>query len=174
MILDLCAVWKCESRLILHISSFLQSKKNKRHRRGTGELNKHMSPLNSPDVDETHIIVKNNAMFLLELASAAGVNIPKQQRRPSQTLTSVAENYSPPEAAGPFPSTGPFQCLLSLGVQNSQSNDEMLYEESLRRQGQQNSYEGSNNGFTVSNKRVGFDIFFIGVVCMSVRFHSFI
>ncbi|XP_058807986.1 E3 ubiquitin-protein ligase MYCBP2-like [Phymastichus coffea] len=132
---------------------YLKAKKNKRYRRSVGELNKHMSPLTSPDIDETHIIIKNNSMFLLELASAAGVTIPKQQRRPSQTLTAVAENYSPPEAAGPFPSTGPFQCLLSLGVQSSQSNDERLYEESFRRQGQQNSHDGSNNGLTVSNKR---------------------
>ena len=116
-----------------------------------------MSPITSPESDDTHIIVKNNAMFLLDLASAAGVNIPKQQRRPSQTLTSVAENYSPPEAAGPFPSTGPFQCLQSLGVQGSQNNEERLYEEMLRRQGsQQATHEGgSASGFTVSNRRVG-------------------
>ncbi|XP_031781072.1 E3 ubiquitin-protein ligase MYCBP2 isoform X6 [Nasonia vitripennis] len=133
---------------------YLKAKKNKRQRR-MGETNKLMSPLASPENDDTHIIVKNNAMFLLDLASAAGVNIPKQQRRPSQTLSSVAENYSPPEAAGPFPSTGPFQCLLALGVQSSQNNEEKFYEEILKRQGgQQTSFDaGSGSGLTVSNRR---------------------
>lgn len=103
-----------------------------------------VSPVSSPSGNETHIIMKNNAMFLLDLASASGLNIPKQQRRPSQTLSSVAENYSPPEAAGPFPPTGPFQCLQALGVHHSQSHDERYYEETLRRQnGHQNAYEGN-------------------------------
>ncbi|XP_014476551.1 PREDICTED: E3 ubiquitin-protein ligase MYCBP2 isoform X3 [Dinoponera quadriceps] len=106
---------------------------------------KALSPIYSPGGNETHIIMKNNAMFLLDLASASGFNIPKQQRRPSQTLSSVAENYSPPEAAGPFPPTGPFQCLQALGVHHSQSHDERYYEEALRRQnGQQNNYEGAS------------------------------
>jgi hypothetical protein len=113
-----------------------------------------VSPITSLECDDTHIIVKNNAMFLLDLSSAAGINLPKQQRRYSQALSAVAENYSPPEMAGPFPSTGPFQCLLALGVQNSQSNEERFYEEMLRHQGQQSSYDGGNNGLTVSKGRL--------------------
>ncbi|XP_023247966.1 E3 ubiquitin-protein ligase highwire [Copidosoma floridanum] len=121
--------------------------RKRRHRRNDNKL---MSP-GSPEGDETHVILKNNAMFLLDLASAAGVNIPKQQRRSSQTLSSVAENYSPPEPAGPFPSAGPFQCLHALGVQNLQTSEERLYEETLRRQ--QSSYEGNNVGSSMSNGR---------------------
>lgn len=116
---------------------------------------KPLSPITSPSGFDTHIIMKNNAMFLLDLASASGLSIPKQQRRPSQTLSSVAENYSPPEAAGPFPPTGPFQCLQSLGVHNSQTHDERYYEETLRRQnGQQNPYEGTVGMFNTTNGRV--------------------
>ncbi|XP_032681444.1 E3 ubiquitin-protein ligase MYCBP2 isoform X13 [Odontomachus brunneus] len=115
---------------------------------------KALSPIYSPGGNETHIIMKNNAMFLLDLASASGFNIPKQQRRPSQTLSSVAENYSPPEAAGPFPPTGPFQCLQALGVHHSQSHDERYYEEALRRQnGQQSNYEGANAMYNNTNGR---------------------
>ncbi|XP_035719406.1 E3 ubiquitin-protein ligase MYCBP2-like isoform X2 [Vespa mandarinia] len=115
---------------------------------------KPLSPITSPSGFDTHIIMKNNAMFLLDLASASGLSIPKQQRRPSQTLSSVAENYSPPEAAGPFPPTGPFQCLQSLGVHNSQTHDERYYEETLRRQnGQQNPYEGTVGMFNTTNGR---------------------
>ncbi|RLU26230.1 hypothetical protein DMN91_000023 [Ooceraea biroi] len=110
---------------------YLKAKKNKlakkfvngvsKRKNGTSKM---LSPINSPGGNETHIIMKNNAMFLLDLASASGFNIPKQQRRPSQTLSSVAENYSPPEATGPFPPTGPFQCLQALGLHHSQSHDE--------------------------------------------------
>ncbi|KAL7297667.1 hypothetical protein TKK_0009333 [Trichogramma kaykai] len=123
---------------------YMKSRKNKRYRRGIGDVNKLMSPLASPDNDDTHMIVKSNAMFLLDLASAAGVNIPKHQRRPSQTLSSVAENHSPPEPAGPFPTQVPFQCLLALGVNNSQSYEDHVYEELLRRQNSlQDSQENS-------------------------------
>lgn len=115
--------------------------------------------MNSPETDDTHVVIKNNAMFLLELASAAGVSIPKQQRRPSQTLTAVAENYSPPEPVGPFPASGPFQCLIAFGVPNSLSSEERFYEETLRRQSTQNSFDGGN-GFSVSNKRVGHFLLF--------------
>ncbi|CAB0038014.1 unnamed protein product [Trichogramma brassicae] len=128
-------------------------RKNKRYRRGIGDVNKLMSPLASPDNDDTHMIVKSNAMFLLDLASAAGVSIPKHQRRPSQTLSSVAENHSPPEPAGPFPTQVPFQCLLALGVNNSQSYEDHVYEELLRRQ---NSLQDSqeNSIILAANRRV--------------------
>ena len=142
--------------------TYLKARKNKSGKKmiGTvlrrkGAMNKSLlSPMNSPGGNEAHIIMKNNAMFLLDLSSASGLNIPKQQRRASQTLSSVAENYSPPEAAGPFPPTGPFQCLQALGIQHSQSNEDRYYEETFRRQnGQQNPYDG-NNGFISSNGRV--------------------
>lgn len=120
-----------------------------------GEINKFPSPVSSPIINENHIIIKNNAMFLLDLASASGSTIPKQQRRSSQTLSSVAENYSPPEAAGPFSTNGPFQCLQALGVDQSTCNylsslsSCRYYEENLKPQtSQQNNYEGMNNANT--------------------------
>ncbi|XP_076287336.1 MYC binding protein highwire isoform X6 [Lasioglossum baleicum] len=122
-----------------------------KRKNGSGKI---LSPISSPNGNETHIVMKNNAIFLLELASASGLNIPKQQRRPSQTLSSVAENYSPPDAAGPFPPTGPFQCLQALGVHHSQSHDERYYEEALRRQnGHQTVYDGSSAMFNSTNGR---------------------
>lgn len=140
---------------------YLKTKKNKLSKklvsgvtRRKGAMNRILSPINSPSRNETHIVMKNNAMFLLDLASASGLSIPKQQRRPSQTLSSVAENYSPPEPAGPFPPTGPFQCLQALGIHNSQSHDERYYEETLRRHsGQHNPFEG-NTSLNSSNGRV--------------------
>ena len=108
-----------------------------------------MSPLASPDNDDTHMIVKNNAMFLLDLASAAGVNIPKHQRRPSQTLSSVAENHSPPEPVGPFPIQTSFQCLHALGVPHSQNYEEQFYEEIIRRQ---SSQQDNQEGYASSNE----------------------
>ncbi|XP_034938609.1 E3 ubiquitin-protein ligase MYCBP2-like isoform X2 [Chelonus insularis] len=118
-------------------------------RRGVKPL---LSPINSPNGNDSHITIKNNAMFLLDLSSAAGVSIPKQQRRPSQTLSSVAENNSPPETIGPFPPTGPFQCLQALGVHYSQSHEERYYEETLRRQNGQQSYFNGNK-FNATNGR---------------------
>ncbi|XP_066580931.1 E3 ubiquitin-protein ligase MYCBP2 [Prorops nasuta] len=113
-----------------------------------------LSPMNSPNGNETHVIMKSNAMFLLDLASASGLNIPKQQGRPTQTLSSVAENHSPPEAIGPFPPTGPFQCLQALGIHNLQSYDDRYYEEALRRQtGQSNPFEGNGAPFDSINGR---------------------
>ena len=140
---------------------YLKAKKNKQGKklvtgisRRKGESSKFSSPINSPGANETHIIVKNNAMFLLDLASASGLNIPKKQRRPSQTLSSVAENHSPPEAAGPFPPTGPFQCLQALGVHQTSSNDDRYYEENTRRQSsQQNNIEGQFSTAKSSNAR---------------------
>ncbi|XP_063987126.1 E3 ubiquitin-protein ligase MYCBP2 isoform X2 [Diachasmimorpha longicaudata] len=133
--------------------NYLKARKNKGGKRLIGIVSRRkgkspLSPMISPNGNESHVIMKNNAMFLLDLSSASGVNIPKQQRRPSQTLSSVAENYSPPEA-GPFPPTGPFQCLQALGLHNSQSHDDdKYYEETLRRQtGQVNIYESSNTNF---------------------------
>lgn len=147
--------------------NYLKARKNKLGKKIIGSVSRRkgaankclLSPISSPSGSETHIIMKNNAMFLLDLSSASGLNIPKQQRRPSQTLSAVAENYSPPEAAGPFPPTGPFQCLQALGIHHSQSNEDRYYEETLRRQnGQQNPYDG-NNPFTSANGRVKMRIF---------------
>ncbi|XP_076245488.1 MYC binding protein highwire [Calliopsis andreniformis] len=148
LICDTCRDKYLKARKLKLVKKFLTGVTKKKN--GSGKIS---SPINSPSGNETHIVMKNNAMFLLDLASASGLNIPKQQRRPSQTLSSVAENYSPPEAAGPFPPTGPFQCLQALGVHHSQSHDERYYEETLRRQNGHHSYEGNNGMFNMTNGR---------------------
>jgi hypothetical protein len=95
--------------------------------------------------------MRNNAMFLLDLASAAGsVFPPHQQRRISiNNMPSVSENYSPPDPPGPFPPSGPFQCLQALGVHPSQEmhEDQQFLEETFRRQtAQQSLMEATYNG----------------------------
>lgn len=55
---------------------------------------------------ETHLVMKNNAMFLLELSSGTPKRIGSQKESPLDTNSS-------------FPPPGPFQCLLSLGVNPS-------------------------------------------------------
>ncbi|XP_073976386.1 MYC binding protein highwire isoform X3 [Rhodnius prolixus] len=59
---------------------------------------------------ETHLVMKNNAMFLLELCGGS----PKRMAGGGRD--------SPPEL--PFPPPGPFQCLLSLGVNPSALRDD--------------------------------------------------
>ncbi|KAL1131023.1 hypothetical protein AAG570_012261 [Ranatra chinensis] len=64
----------------------------------------------SPAVMETHLVMKNNAMFLLELSGGS-------PRR-------VGNNQSPPDQNSAFPPPGPFQCLHSLGVHPSSLRDD--------------------------------------------------
>jgi E3 ubiquitin-protein ligase MYCBP2 len=94
--------------------------------------------------------MRNNAMFLLDLASAGGsVFPPHQQRRISfNNMPSVSENYSPPDPPGPFSPAGPFQCLQALGVPSQQVHeDQQFLEETFRRQTiQQSLMEAACNG----------------------------
>jgi E3 ubiquitin-protein ligase MYCBP2 len=122
-----------------------------------------LSPTASTAPLETHIIMRNNAMFLLDLASAGGsVFPPHQQRRISiNSMPSVSENYSPPDPPGPFPPSGPFQCLQALGVHPSQEmhEDQQFLEETLRRQTAQQSlmeatYNGNIHAYSSSGLRV--------------------
>ncbi|XP_056648043.1 E3 ubiquitin-protein ligase MYCBP2 isoform X1 [Diorhabda sublineata] len=72
-------------------------------------------PLASANL-EPHIIMKNNAMFLLDLASSAETSITHQRRPSSSIMPSVSENISPPECCGPFRAPPSFQCLSSFGA----------------------------------------------------------
>ncbi len=71
---------------------------------------------------ESHLVMKNNAMFLLDLASAAGLNLPHSQKQaPGPTgsvLPSVSED-SQVESQCPFP---PAPCLY-LSRQGAQGAD---------------------------------------------------
>lgn len=132
-----------------------------------------MSPTNSTGVD-THIVMKDNALFLLELASSAntgkswnlvifinkiiywifysGIN---HQRRPSSTaMPSLAEtSSSPPDySTSFFPPPPPFQCLQSLGAEPAY-NDLPFYEEVLKRHSVQ---DGFMAGPSNCGQRVGY------------------
>lgn len=94
---------------------YLNTKNQKRSQRGRKKtvilppLKQAISPATSIGVD-AHLIMKNNAMFLLDLAS---YNI--SNRRSSTIMPSVSENQSPPDT-GPFGPLPPFQCLRALGA----------------------------------------------------------
>lgn len=78
---------------------------------------------------QPHIVMKQNAMFLLELASSADSSI-NQRRQSVGILPSVSENSTPPDYNGPFGPPPPFQCFQSLGV--SLNNDNIFYANVLR------------------------------------------
>lgn len=73
---------------------------------------------------ETHIVLKNNAMFLLDLASASGFQLPMQTKkklspnRGDLYLPSVTEEYR--MDLNPFPQV-PFQYLIRQSAQSSDS-----------------------------------------------------
>ncbi|XP_069130438.1 LOW QUALITY PROTEIN: E3 ubiquitin-protein ligase MYCBP2-like [Argopecten irradians] len=74
---------------------------------------------------EPHTVLKNNAMFLMDLASASGITIPIQTHKKYQGsnrsdpfLPSVYEEYG--SELNPFPPV-PFQYLISQSAQNSDS-----------------------------------------------------
>lgn len=78
-----------------------------------------ISPATSIGAVDAHLVMKNNAMFLLELASAAAagpMGVAHQRRPSASNMPAVAENQSPPDCGGPFGPAPPFQCLRALGL----------------------------------------------------------
>ncbi|XP_048243746.1 E3 ubiquitin-protein ligase MYCBP2-like isoform X7 [Haliotis rufescens] len=71
---------------------------------------------------EGHIVLKNNAMFLLDLASASGFTLPKHHKKPhsraDMILPSVSEDLG--SELEPFPPV-PFQYLVQQNAQNADS-----------------------------------------------------
>ncbi|KAJ8937059.1 hypothetical protein NQ314_012053, partial [Rhamnusium bicolor] len=91
--------------------------------------------LSSPSAStglEPHIIMKNNAMFLLDLASSAESGITNPRRSSMSIMPSVSENNSPPDFTGPFGPLPPFQCLQALGA-NLCSDGPPFYDEVLNK-----------------------------------------
>lgn len=109
-----------------------------------------VSPSNSSIMD-IHLIMKSNAMFLLELASSADISMTHRRRSSMVAMHSASENSSPPEYSGPFSPIPPFQCLQALGAHLI--NDEPpVYEEVMRKQHMQDFQFGpSSSGQRVSN-----------------------
>ncbi|CAB3381481.1 Hypothetical predicted protein [Cloeon dipterum] len=93
-------------------------------------------------LQESHVVMKNNAMFLLELASASSRDPPPCSpplRRSPHGMPSVSEQED-----GPFPSLPSglpgFQCLSTLGVSPAQVRhlaEEHLLAETLRKNGEE-------------------------------------
>lgn len=99
---------------------------------------------------EPHIAMKQNAMFLLELASSSDLNIDHQRRQSSSVLPSVSENITPPDYNGPFGPPPPFQCFQSLGI--SLCKDSNFYNNILRKQDFEENFNcaSSSSGQRVS------------------------
>ncbi|CAH1132864.1 unnamed protein product [Ceutorhynchus assimilis] len=92
-----------------------------------------------PSGSEQHIVMKNNAMFLLDLASSADTGMGSQRRASGCVMPSVSENITPPDCSGPFGPLPPFQCLSTLGGMNF-FDEPAFYNEMLQRQNFQNSF----------------------------------
>lgn len=126
----------CREKFIKMNRGGKQQKGNHANRR------KNLKHLTSPSTIsglEPHVVMKNNAMFLLDLASSADAVINRQRRPSSSVMPSVSENNSPPDCAGPFSPVPPFQCLQALGA-HSMPDEPDFYEKVLR---EQNIHEAS-------------------------------
>ncbi|KAJ8937846.1 hypothetical protein NQ318_022264 [Aromia moschata] len=99
---------------------------------------------------EPHIVMKNNAMFLLELASSAETRMTHPRRSSMSIMPSVSENSSPPDYIGPFGPLPPFQCLQSLGA-NLHNDEPPFYDEILNKN---NFYDGFGAGPSTFGQRL--------------------
>lgn len=68
------------------------------------------SRLSTLSMGEPHLVMKSNALFLLDLASST--DTVAAQRK---SLPPVTENVTPPDCSGPFGPLPPFQCFETLG-----------------------------------------------------------
>lgn len=100
---------------------------------------------------EPHIAMKQNALFLLELASSNDMNMDHQRRQSGSVLPSVSENITPPDYNGPFGPPPPFQCLQSLGISFSRDNN--FYDHILTNYELEETFNtgGASSGHRVSN-----------------------
>lgn len=133
---------------------------------GTHKKGPFIKPPVSPSTSDhdIHLIMKNNALFLLELASSSDSGIePKnptqdfinpyivgmnRRRLSTSTMPPVSENSSPPDFSGPFGPVPPFHCLQALGV--NYTNDEPPIYERLFQQ----NFNGFSFTSTSGNQRV--------------------
>ncbi|XP_069950165.1 E3 ubiquitin-protein ligase MYCBP2 isoform X3 [Cherax quadricarinatus] len=108
--------WSCRNRHKGQYSQFSGSKiSNGRTKRKSNS--KLLSPL--PQLD-AHVIMRNNAMFLLDLASAAAAAIPCRSHVPRRSpCTMPSVSLSPDNS--PFPKVA-FQCLHTLNCQQQHLN----------------------------------------------------
>ncbi|XP_074033015.1 MYC binding protein highwire isoform X2 [Leptinotarsa decemlineata] len=106
---------------------------NIRHKTAVSRRLATVNTLSSPSAGlEPHVIMKNNAMFLLDLASSAEPTISHQRTSSASIMPSVSENISPPDCISPFGPPPSFQCLQSLGA-NQAIDEPTFYNEILRK-----------------------------------------
>ncbi|XP_060534839.1 E3 ubiquitin-protein ligase MYCBP2 isoform X2 [Cylas formicarius] len=107
-----------------------------------------MKPSSMTSGSEPHIVMKNNAVFLMDLASTTDSNMTHQRRASGCALPSLSENITPPDCSGPFGPLPPFQCLTTLGA--SFTEEATFYNEILQKQNALNGYLGAPS---TSNQR---------------------
>ncbi|KAG5884570.1 hypothetical protein JTB14_006595 [Gonioctena quinquepunctata] len=119
---------------------------NVRHKPSVNKRAIPIKSLSSPSTGlEPHVIMKNNAMFLLDLASSAEPSITHQRRSSANIMPSVSENISPPDCTGPFGPPPSFQCLQSLGA-NVVMDEAAFYNVVLRKHDfQENFHQGASS-----------------------------
>ncbi|GFY47108.1 hypothetical protein TNIN_284731 [Trichonephila inaurata madagascariensis] len=145
----------CREKFMRQRGQSLIKEKVKKCRKKTSPT-KLLSPL--PPM-EAHQVMKNNALFLLELSSSASSGIPTNAATPSRLsycngMPSVYEQNGFVDSS-PFP-IGSFQCLDVLGVQQQYKNmigEEFLSEEDIR--ALQNGAENLGLGTSFSNLSPG-------------------
>lgn len=131
---------RCREKYLRQKRQIILKEKTRRNRKklSAGKLLSPLPPL------ETHHIMKQNATFLLDLASASGAGMTSHPIIPTKRSShngsaSVASNMpslheDTPLEPSPFP-LGSFQCLWTLGAQHMDVNsfsDNFFIEETLR------------------------------------------
>lgn len=86
------------------------------------------SRLSTSSMGEPHLVMKSNALFLLDLASSADTGMVSAQRK---SLPPVTENVTPPDYSGPFGPLPPFQCFETLGGSGFTLDEHGFYSEVL-------------------------------------------
>ncbi|KAB0796834.1 hypothetical protein PPYR_10895 [Photinus pyralis] len=94
---------------------------------------------------DTHIVMKNNAIFLLDLASSADMGI-SHRRASMSTMPSLSEHNLPPDLGGPFSPLPPFQCLQALGALSPYEETPFCDEELRRKSVQEGFLPGPSHG----------------------------
>lgn len=127
-------------------NKYLKAFRNEKQTNSSGSytLPKTVTSPSSPPPQEPHIAMKQNAMFLLELASSTDLTIDHKKRQSGSILPSVTENITPPDYNGPFGPPPPFQCLQSLGI--SVCKDDM-YTNILRNHDFEENFNNTSSSF---------------------------
>lgn len=124
------------------------------------------SRLSTLSMEEPHLVMKSNALFLLDLASST--DTVAAQRK---SLPPVTENVTPPDCSGPFGPLPPFQCFETLGGSGFALDEHGFYSDVLHYHPSVPSTSGQRVSYCLSEMILsGFGLYFGIINC--VRFHS--